>query len=136
MGRVHGETRCGVQPPTAGEGHPRVLVVEDDYLMAEQICDLLAGNGFQPVGPVPSAERAIELALSQPLEAGVLDVRLRDGLVFGVCHVLRRKGVPFLFVTGSVEEVLRERIEAPIVPKPFDPAELIEVLRLVMGTGD
>jgi len=78
----------------------RILVAEDDPLLAFDLIGLLLKAGAQISGPALSLERALELARAEPLDCGVLDVKLRDGLVFPAARILREKGAGIVFYTG------------------------------------
>ena len=67
----------------------RILVAEDDPLLAFDITGLLLKAGAWIAGPALSLVRALELAQAEHLNCGVLDVRLRDGLVFPAARILR-----------------------------------------------
>ncbi len=112
---------------------PRVLVVEDDALQAGWLCDLLDGSGVESVGPAADLQAAGELLDSAPIDAAVLDIRLRDGLCFGVARRLVDEGIPFLFLTGSLGDVIPQEFQAiPVLYKPAEPAALLLLLRTIL----
>ena len=114
---------------TVADGAPRVLVVEDSLLMAEVLCDMLSTHSAKPVGPAPTVAAALRLVEANRIDAAVLDVRLHSDTSFPICRVLRERGIPFIFATGSTEEEIPTAFaDAPIVAKPFDPAELMKAL--------
>lgn len=79
----------------------RVLVVEDEYLLAAEICGELAAAGAQVVGPAATVAAALRLLDGDAtLDAAILDVNLGGEFVFPVADVLRARGVPFVFCTG------------------------------------
>jgi DNA-binding response OmpR family regulator len=57
----------------------RVLVLEDDFLQGEHVCDLLLGEGMEPLGPVATADAAVELLDTTTVDAAILDIRLQNG---------------------------------------------------------
>jgi DNA-binding response OmpR family regulator len=81
----------------------RVLVLEDDVLQGDHVCDLLLGEGMEPLGPVATAEAAAELLDTTTVDAAILDIRLQNGLCFKVARALLQRQTPFLFLTGSVQ---------------------------------
>jgi DNA-binding NtrC family response regulator len=86
--------------PDMLSGH-RVLVVEDDYFIADGLRQMLLGRGADVVGPVATVDKALALiATSSEIDAAVLDVNLRDVMVFPVADALEMRGVPFIFATG------------------------------------
>ena len=78
----------------------RVLVAEDEPIIAFDVASILIEAGAVILGPAFSPERAIELATERDPACGVLDVNLRDGLVFAVAQILRRKGAGIVFYTS------------------------------------
>ena len=98
----------------------RVLVAEDDPLLAFDLIGLLLKAGAQIAGPALSLERALELAVAEPLNCGVLDVTLRDGLVFPAARILRDKGAGIVFYTGhhDPEGLKQDWPQAHVLLKP------------------
>jgi DNA-binding response OmpR family regulator len=108
----------------------RVLVLEDDFLQGEHVCDLLLEEGMEPLGPVATAEAAVDLLDTTSVDVAILDIRLQNGLCFKVARTLMQKQIPFLFLTGSVQEVIPAEFQAvPVLLKPFDAQRLFELLR-------
>jgi len=101
----------------------RVLVAEDEPLLAYDIVRVLMKAGAAIIGPAFSAERALELAIAEQLSCGVLDVRLRDGLVFPAAYVLRQKGAGIVFYTAQCDPEAPKR-EWPDAEVLFKPAPL------------
>ncbi len=78
----------------------RILVVEDEALIAMLLEDLLGDLGCKVVGPAANVTQALELAARERPDAAVLDVNLGKETVFPVADALQRAGVPFVFITG------------------------------------
>lgn len=107
----------------------RILVVEDEMMVALMVADMLTDLGHQPVGPAMRLEQALDLARSEPLDAAVLDVNLGDAKSFPVADVLRERGVPFFFATGYGVQGLSEGYRnTPTLNKPFSPEDLARTL--------
>ncbi len=98
----------------------RVLVAEDDPLIAFDIMGVLLKAGADVLGPAMSVERALELAQTEKLDCAVLDVMLRDGLVFPAAQILKYEGAGIVFYTGQIKpENLRQLWpEAEVLIKP------------------
>jgi DNA-binding response OmpR family regulator len=112
------------------EGRRRVLVVEDEALIAMEIESALLDAGFAVVGPAATLAAATALAAAEALWAAVLDVNLGGELVFPVADVLAGRHVPFLFVTGYGPEVLPPRFRGrPLLRKPCTPRAVIAALK-------
>lgn len=78
-----------------------VLVVEDDYFIANDLLRQFKESGAEVLGPVASVEHALALIAATPqIDGAVLDVNLRDVMVYPVADALRDRGVPFVFATG------------------------------------
>ena len=88
----------------------RILVVEDDYLLAESLNDLLVEAGINVVGPVGSVPDALSLVASgQAIDGALLDVNVRGQAVFPVADALMERGVPFSFCSGYDRYTLPQR---------------------------
>jgi PAS domain S-box-containing protein len=102
-------------------GKPRVLLVEDEALVAMMIQECLAEFGYQVVGPICTASEAAARAKDGPLEAAVLDINLGDGAVYPIADMLAARGVPFIFVTGYDADSVEARFrKIPILQKPIE----------------
>ena len=100
-----------------------MLVVEDDCLQADWLCDLLD----EPVGPAANAKTAQRLLETLSFDAGILDIRLQEGLCFEVERTLEERGTRFLFLTGSTGEVIPEKFHGvPLLYKPTEGPVLVE----------
>lgn len=112
----------------------RVLVVEDSFLMADALCDLLAEYGMVPVGPVASVNDALDRLAAGAVDAAVIDVRLQRGTSLALCQSLHRRGLPFVFLTGDSHGVVPAAFAGvPVVSKPCSPEALVAALRTVVG---
>lgn len=78
----------------------RVLLVEDEYLIAKSMARRLASAGIEVVGPVPTVAEALALLKAEALDGAVLDINLRGEMVFPVADALTERGIPFVFATG------------------------------------
>lgn len=88
----------------------RVLLVEDEYLLADHLADVLASIGSTAVGPAGSVGHALELIRRAPrIDAAILDVNLDGERVYPVADMLRERGIPFVFSSGYGAESLPER---------------------------
>ena len=110
----------------------RVLVVEDESLLAETLCDLMQDAGFEPVGPAATVAEALRLIGLGAIDVALLDIRLKRETSFPIAHELRKRGIPWLFLTSYAQHQLPDDLsDALVVEKPFSPSALVEtVLRL------
>jgi CheY-like chemotaxis protein len=112
----------------------RVLIVEDEYFLADDLAQAVAQLGAEVLGPVPTREEALTLlATAGQIDLAVLDINLQDEAAFPVADVLAKQGVPFLFATGYGQTALPTRYQhVPWWEKPFDPQALAQALPALM----
>jgi CheY-like chemotaxis protein len=109
----------------------RVLVVEDDYVIALDLATALLELGVQVIGPVSTTDEALQLVRerSEELDAAILDINLGSHTVYPVADALRERAVPFVFATGydgwSIPETYRDVARCS---KPIDPVEVMRHL--------
>jgi two-component sensor histidine kinase/DNA-binding response OmpR family regulator len=102
-------------------GRPRVLLVEDEALVAMMVQECLADFGYQVIGPISTATEAAARAKDGNFEAAVLDINLGDGAVYPIADMLMARGVPFVFVTGYDAESVDARFRnVPVLQKPIE----------------
>ena len=119
--------------PGGGLRGLRILVVEDEALIAMLLEDMLAALGCVVVGPIPRLGPALSAARTGELDCAVLDVNLHGKAVLPVADVLERRGIPFLFVTGYGEIDADPRFaKSPLVRKPFKIDEIADALAQLM----
>ena len=108
----------------------RVLLVEDDYCIADEMRRILSSRGAEILGPVATVERALALLASNPaIDAAVLDVNLRDVMVFPVADALTTRGVPYIFATGYDGAVIPARYaHVQRCEKPVESRALVRAL--------
>ncbi len=118
----------------------RVLLVEDEILVAMMMKDILTELGFSVVGPFSRLGEAMVAAVHEEINAGIIDVNLGGEFVYPVADVLAARNIPFVFITGYGVESIDSRFGyVPIVKKPvqrqvlqkiFVPPETAEAARL------
>src|SRR3712207_4637876 len=105
----------------------RVLLVEDEYYIADDLCLSLEGCGASVVGPVPSLDKALSLAEAESLTCAVLDIDLRGESGLAVAEVLRRRDVPFVYSTGYNGAMVPDALKgAAHLEKPFRIEDLLD----------
>jgi CheY-like chemotaxis protein len=103
----------------------KVLVVEDEMMIAMLIEDMLDEFGCRLVGPATSVPRALELIASESIEVAILDLNLDGKDTYAIADALQRKNVPFIFATGYGSAGLRQEYEnRPVLQKPFQQKDL------------
>ena len=100
----------------------RVLVVEDEYMLAEDLREALESQGAEVVGPVPTVAEALDLLRREPApHMAILDINLGGEMVYPVADALRARGIPFLFATGYEPwSILEAYADVPRMEKPVE----------------
>jgi CheY-like chemotaxis protein len=112
----------------------RVLVVEDEAVIAMLIEDMVLEFGSEVIGPVARLREALSLAHNAALDAAILDVNVGGAVIFPVAEVLRERGIPFIFATGYQPNELPPRFRDSLsVSKPFSYPVLAEALRTALA---
>lgn len=108
----------------------RILVVEDEYLLADELATELADEGATVLGPAPTVERAMALLEAPPLPHGaILDLNLGGEPAFPVADALIELGVPLIFTTGYDSAAIPERFASvPTCEKPISIARVTAAL--------
>ncbi len=115
----------------------RILIVEDKFLIAQELVDVLEEAGASIVGPVASSPNGIELTESGLVDVGLLDIDLATGLVFDLARFLDLRQIPVVYVTGYGKGSMPLPFEpAGYIEKPFPPAKLISMLTAFVPDGD
>ncbi len=106
---------------------PRVLIVEDEIVVALFLEDVLDEFGYQVAGVVTQLDDA--MARDQDYDIALLDVHINGRNVFDFADMLAARGIPFVFATGYGERGIPERHRSsPVLQKPFQPDELKRIL--------
>jgi DNA-binding response OmpR family regulator len=107
----------------------RLLIVEDEYLLAREMADYFENLGAEIVGPVGTVALALGLIASSRIQIAVLDVNLRDERVYPVADLLTLKQIPFVFASGYGSELEPDAYAgAPRCIKPIEFAVLANTL--------
>jgi CheY-like chemotaxis protein len=118
------------------QAQPRVLVVEDEYLIRMLLEDMLGDLGYAVAGAVGSIAEARELAATAEFSAAVLDVNLDGEEIYPVADILAERRLPFVFVTGYGERSLPDRYrDRPALQKPFQAEQLESALAGLLATA-
>jgi CheY-like chemotaxis protein len=112
----------------------RVLVVEDEAMIALMQASILEAAGCTVVGPVRRVSSALRVIAEQRIDLALLDINLGHEKVYPVADMLARQGVPFVFLTGYDSEELPppHRTRRSLL-KPCDERELLDALSDALG---
>jgi DNA-binding response OmpR family regulator len=109
---------------------PRILVVEDEYMLAMHLHDGLCARGIEVVGPVATLGAALALLEPEPdFDAAILDVNLDGEKSYPLAQRLQRVGIPFVFASGYDLAMLPSEFAAsPHCLKPVDLDQALQQL--------
>jgi CheY-like chemotaxis protein len=110
----------------------RLLVVEDDYMIADDLRGELIGAGAEVIGPVPTVAQALRMIESTAtLEGAILDVNLGGEKVFPLVDALQQRGIPWVFMTGYDRQgIPAAYADVPLCEKPAGAREAAGALGL------
>jgi len=98
----------------------RILIVEDEPILAMALQDILEGLGYEVVGPAMRVAPALALAGEAAIDAAILDVNMGQGNSYGIAALLAGRGIPYLFATGYGREGLEPGYDSvPVLEKPY-----------------
>lgn len=114
----------------------RVIIVEDSFLLARGLADLMEGAGFAVAGLAGNPETALELIETREFDVAVLDVMLGSRSVEEVALRLQAEGCPIVFLSGynDLEMLPPELRSLPRLAKPVEPALLLRTVRDVTSS--
>jgi CheY-like chemotaxis protein len=109
----------------------RILVIEDEYLLAEMLCELLGDLGATPVGPIGYQSDALAFVgnAANDFDAVILDINLHGQMSYGIADALVKRRVHFVFATGYGTHAVAEAYQGfPRCEKPFSAKALVAAL--------
>lgn len=128
--------KAALEPAAGTAGRRRVLVVEDEALIAMDIEAQLTTAGYEVVGPAGTIEEAIRLIGTTGLEAALVDANVRGRQVGDIAEALTAKGVPFAFATGYGRSALPAAFQHErILAKPFSHEDLVATVAGLLAGG-
>jgi CheY-like chemotaxis protein len=136
--QVADRTGAGIQSRTASASDPvrlKVIIVEDEMMIALLLEDMLADLGHTVVGVATRLEAALNLAQTAEADLAILDVNLNGEASYPVARVLGERGVPFFFATGYGSMGLEAPFQnSPTLRKPFELNDLSLALKRLEGS--
>ncbi len=107
----------------------RILVVEDEFYLADDLSRGLRERGAEVIGPVASFADAERIIVAGDFDCAVLDMNLRGEMTFPLADRLDLAGIPFLIATGYNSGALPDRFsQHPRIEKPFEPDQLADAI--------
>ena len=127
MGGHAGGSAAAPPGPNLVAGN-RIMIVEDEALVAMALRETLVELGFSVLGPFNRISEAMVALRNNRIDAAVLDVNLGGEMIYPLADVLAADHVPFIFITGyGAEEIEPRYASVPILQKPIEPGALQSV---------
>lgn len=112
----------------------QVLVVEDEWLLAEAMTHDITAEGYQVIGPVGTVGHALALLETEKVSAAILDYSLGGSTSFPIARALRARNIPFCFMSGYMREQLPEEFnDVPLFVKPCEGHVLRQQVRALFS---
>lgn len=107
-----------------------ILIVEDDFFVADDFAATFEGAGAKVVGPAASLSQALELIeRTERLDGALLDINLQGEMVYALADRLRERGVPVVFATGYDRSAIPDLYaDIPLCEKPVDPQQVARAM--------
>ena len=106
----------------------RILLVEDEFIVAAMAEDMLAELGATVIGPANTIAAALRLVEMSTIDAAVLDVNMDGNRIDPVAEALSARSIPIVFATGYGDGALGRAREAPVLDKPYTQEQLADAL--------
>jgi CheY-like chemotaxis protein len=111
----------------------RILVVEDEAIIALMVEEMLIDLGASVVGPAQSIPIARNLIEMEAIDAALLDVNIRSDRIDPIAELLRARRIPFVFATGYGPSASSAKQDEVILEKPYTSDRLLGALTIVLG---
>lgn len=112
----------------AGLSGLKVLVVEDEPLVAMALEDMLTNSGCTVAGPAASVNEGMRLIGEETVDGAVLDVNLGGEMVFPLADALAERSIPFVYVTGYGKLLRACNHDRPVLQKPYSNQQLLKII--------
>ena len=122
----------GISEQEAGH-RPEILIVEDNFLTASEVSDIVRDCGYGVAGTVARVTRGLELLDQTPVDGAIIDINLDGTTSFPLCAELDRRKVPYCFLTGYPSLIVPSDFTgAQILTKPCDPLQIRSALQALL----
>ena len=110
----------------------RVLVVEDEYLVAERIKEIVESTGAEVLGPVPTLAGALDYVAGEAIDVALVDMYLRDNFADELIEQLVARDIPYVIVSGIMHMPNNhELLAAGRIDKPVVASEIVDLLHKI-----
>ncbi len=138
---IHGEPKGTALSSQASTGHTtdrkRILIVDDDSMLALDLAERLRTAGFEPLGPAHTVEQALSLLAKHGCDCAVLDINLGDETSEAIAHKLQSLDAPFITLSGyshTQKPAIFDNVAH--LSKPVNTRDLIQAVRGAMSGND
>jgi two-component SAPR family response regulator len=111
----------------------RILVVEDDYLLAAGIVDEIEDHNGIAIGPAPTLVTGIDLLRRERPDACILNIRLGPNMVYPLADEILTAGIPFVFASAEHRSSIPHRFRN--IPLHTKPVDMVRAAATLMGPG-
>lgn len=111
----------------------RILIVEDEPLVAMALEDILTDLGCAVVGPATGLANGLAMAGALPIDAALLDVNLCGEESFPIARLLAERAIPYVFTTGYGDHGLPPGEDVPVIAKPYRAYQIRDVLTKMLS---
>lgn len=127
LAHLHSDKRLSSVDRMAPLKRARILIAEDEVIVAMDIQFTLEDAGAEVIGPAHTLSEAVHFAEDEEIDAAILDMRLGHDLSGSVARILAGRGIPFLFYTGqtATDPLRAEWPDAPLLQKPAPTQQLV-----------
>jgi DNA-binding response OmpR family regulator len=116
---------------------PEILIVEDNYLTASEVGDIVRDCGYGVAGTAARVTRGLELLDQKPVDGAILDINLDGASSFALCAELERRKVPYCFLTGYPSLIVPSNFNGTqVLTKPADPNQIRAALHTLLRQRD
>ncbi|MFZ0065502.1 MAG: response regulator [Pseudolabrys sp.] len=112
---------------------PRILIIEDEWVIGDLISDLLREFGYNISGMAHNVHSARREIAKHDYDAVLLDIGLGHEHSPDLADLLKEAGTPFAFVTGYDHAFATRHTDVPLLRKPFSPTQLTALLEVLIG---
>ena len=124
------------QPGSPLQG-ARVLILEDEFFIADDLARALRDAGGEPIGPVGTVEQAEKMIAEERLDAAILDLNLRGDMASEFIERLAATDLTCLIVSGYGEDALPRSVSnVPRIEKPVSPSSVVQTLAAELARAD
>jgi DNA-binding response OmpR family regulator len=112
---------------------PEILIVEDNFLTASEVSDIVRDCGYRVAGTAARVARGLELLDQKPIDGAIVDIDLDSSSSFPLCAELDRRKVPYCFLTGYPSLIVPPDFAGtPVLTKPADPSQIRSALHALL----